>query len=126
MLAFQLLLGLDLSSHYMHMYASLSAGATSHKAIDNRQHWLLRAYYHYQSVLFVVCAGNELFFLGLYLMHHYPREATVLSFGGVKMNKYEILTAVVTPVFLFKQFMNVVQLIGAAKRLAMAEKKSKD
>ena len=60
MIFFQILLGLDLSSHYMHMYASLTSGAVSHKAIDGRQHWLMRAYYHYQSVLFLVCAGNEL------------------------------------------------------------------
>ena len=29
---FQLMLGLDITSHYMHMYASLSAGKTSHKS----------------------------------------------------------------------------------------------
>lgn len=126
MLAFQILLGLDLSSHYMHMYASLTSGSASHKSIDSRQHWLLRAYYHYQSVLFLVCAGNELFFLGLYLLHHFPKEPVVLTLGSIKMNKYELFTAISAPVFLFKQFMNVVQLVGASKKLAMVEKKAKE
>jgi len=123
MLSFQILLGLDLSSHYMHMYASLISGAVSHKKIDGRQHWLMRAYYHYQSVLFIVCAGNELFFLGLYLMNHFGREAVMLHVMGVKLDKYQLLTLVSAPIFLFKQFMNIVQLVGAAQNLATGDKK---
>lgn len=126
LLAFQLLLGLDLSSHYMHMYASLTSGAVSHKAIDGRQHWLLRAYYGYQSVLFVVCAGNELFFLGLYLAHHDSTREKVLEVLGYKLGKWQLFTMAVTPVFLFKQFMNVVQLFGASQKLASIDQKGKN
>lgn len=126
LLAFQLLLGLDLSSHYMHMYASLSSGSVSHKTIDTRQNILLRAYYHYQSVLFMVCAGNELFFLGLYLLHHFKAEPCVWSFAGYKFLRAELLTLAAAPVFAFKQFMNLVQLVGASKKLAGMEKKSKE
>lgn len=123
MLFFQILLGLDLSSHYMHMYASLSSGAASHKAIDSRQNWLMRAYYGYQSVLFLVCAGNELFFLGLYLMHSYPNEQVWLKLANISLRTFDLFTLVVAPVFMFKQFMNVVQLFGASKSLAGLEKK---
>lgn len=123
MLFFQILLGLDLSSHYMHMYASLSSGAVSHKSVDSRQNWLMRAYYGYQSVLFLVCAGNELFFLGLYMVHYYPDEQVWVKVGSVTMRTWDLFTAVVAPVFLFKQFMNVVQLVGASKSLASLEKR---
>jgi CDP-diacylglycerol--inositol 3-phosphatidyltransferase len=105
------------------MYASLSNGAVSHKAMDSRQNWLMRAYYGYQSVLFLVCAGNELFFLGLYLMYYYPNEQVWFKLANVSLHTFDLFTLAVAPVFLFKQFMNIVQLVGASKSLAGLEKK---
>ena len=43
----QILVSLDLSSHYMHMYAMLSAGSTSHKMSMK----LNRNYYHYIIII---------------------------------------------------------------------------
>lgn len=44
---FQLLISLDLASHYMHMYATLSMGESgqSHKQVDSKRSWLLHLYY---------------------------------------------------------------------------------
>lgn len=44
---FQLLISLDLASHYMHMYATLSMGGSgqSHKKVDPKRSWLLHLYY---------------------------------------------------------------------------------
>lgn len=42
---FQLLISVDLASHYIHMYSTLNQGVTSHKKIPADQHWLLRLYY---------------------------------------------------------------------------------
>lgn len=123
LLAFQLLLGLDLASHYMHMYASLTAGSTSHKVLDGRQNWLLRAYYHKQTVMFTACAGNELFFLGLYLSHHFSADSAIFGLMDGQLNKYQLMTAIAFPIFAFKQFMNGVQLVGASQRLAALETK---
>ncbi|TPX71208.1 CDP-diacylglycerol---inositol 3-phosphatidyltransferase [Spizellomyces sp. 'palustris'] len=68
-LIFQTLLALDLSAHYLQMYSSLVLGAGSHKNVDPKKtSWLLRQYYTNNKVLFVVCAGNELFFIALYLV----------------------------------------------------------
>ena len=87
-LLFQGLISLDLASHYMHMYATLSMGGSeqSHKKIDQSRSRLLYLYYNnkvrptvpfrsvieltptFQNVLFVVCALNELFFIALYLL----------------------------------------------------------
>lgn len=44
---FQLLISLDLASHYVHMYATLSMGGSelSHKNVDAERSWLLHLYY---------------------------------------------------------------------------------
>jgi len=45
---FQGLISLDLASHYMQMYTTLTMGGTakSHKKVDERRHgWLMTVYY---------------------------------------------------------------------------------
>ncbi|KAH7109620.1 CDP-alcohol phosphatidyltransferase-domain-containing protein [Dendryphion nanum] len=67
---FQGLISLDLASHYMHMYATLSMGGSdqSHKNVDESRSWVLKMYYTNNKVLFTFCALNELFFIALYLL----------------------------------------------------------
>ncbi|CAD6503291.1 BgTH12-02958 [Blumeria graminis f. sp. triticale] len=69
-LLFQGLISLDLASHYIHMYATLSMGGskTSHKSVDRSRSWLLNLYYTNKTVLFLFCALNETFFIALYLL----------------------------------------------------------
>ena len=93
-LLFQGLISLDLASHYMHMYATLTmaGGGMSHKKVNEKRSKLLHLYYTNkvriqsvstrsccswyswltfmakQNVLFTVCALNELFFIALYLL----------------------------------------------------------
>ena len=44
---FQVLISLDLASHYIHMYATLSMGGQdqSHKQVDKNRSWVLNLYY---------------------------------------------------------------------------------
>jgi CDP-diacylglycerol--inositol 3-phosphatidyltransferase len=51
---FQLLISLDLASHYLHMYATLSMGGsnTSHKSVDKSRSKILNLYYTNKNVLF--------------------------------------------------------------------------
>lgn len=46
-IVFQGLISLDLASHYMHMYATLSMGGSSqsHKDVSASRSWILRMYY---------------------------------------------------------------------------------
>lgn len=46
-IVFQLLISLDLTSHYVHMYATLAMGGsdTSHKSVDKSRSKLLNLYY---------------------------------------------------------------------------------
>jgi CDP-diacylglycerol--inositol 3-phosphatidyltransferase len=69
-IVFQGLISLDLASHYMHMYATLSMGgsAKSHKDVSASRSWILRQYYSNKWVLFTFCCLNEVFFIALYLL----------------------------------------------------------
>ncbi|KAL4913490.1 CDP-alcohol phosphatidyltransferase-domain-containing protein [Aspergillus aurantiobrunneus] len=153
-LVFQSLIALDMASHYMHMYATLSMGGAnqSHKKIDSSRSWVLYLYYNSRTVLFICCALNELFFIGLYLLSFSsptlspslllpPQGVTVggtppppsstsvfaspWSAGALELaraNKIDsfwpwVITSASSPVMLFKQFVNVVQLIKAANWL---------
>ncbi|KAJ1569941.1 CDP-diacylglycerol-inositol 3-phosphatidyltransferase [Nowakowskiella sp. JEL0078] len=128
-LIFQLLIALDLSSHYMHMYMSLTQGAKSHKSLSEKDHWLLRTYYNNNKVLFVVCAGDQLFFIALYLLGWAAQRRRLVDLGdGGGLVELEMLEAglgivrmiwwVSLPVCVLKQFLNVVQLVRASVGLA--------
>ncbi|TPX44583.1 CDP-diacylglycerol---inositol 3-phosphatidyltransferase [Synchytrium endobioticum] len=131
-LAFQILLSLDISSHYMHMYASMMSGASSHKSISKDANTLLRLYYSNQHVLFLVCAGNELFFMTTYLLAPHddvysPVEADSLARHG---DAVRWLWWCSFPIFVFKQVTNAIQLVNAAVTLSesdtLARRKGKE
>lgn len=102
----QLLVSLDLSSHYMHMYAMMSSGSSSHKNVDATNSKILLLYYSNKTVLFVVCLVNELFYVALYLH----------SFDFFWIGT--VLVWISVPIWVFKQYTNVVQLKAAAMILA--------
>ncbi|CAO3623355.1 unnamed protein product [Mucor hiemalis] len=112
---FQFLISLDFSSHYMHMYSSMISGSSSHKKISEKQSWYLRIYYTNNIVLFIMCAGNELFFVLLY----------VLKFTA-PLNTLMWIALSVTGVICFgKQFINIVQIVNASKTLAIIDQEER-
>lgn len=115
----QFLISLDLSSHYMHMYAMITSGSSSHKNISKDANVLLRLYYTNRKVLFCVCALNELFYIALYFAHF-----DLGYFPGTKIPFGTVLAWICGPTWLFKQVMNVIQMVAAA--LTMAKMDSKD
>ncbi|EAL90907.1 phosphatidylinositol synthase 1 (CDP-alcohol phosphatidyltransferase1) [Aspergillus fumigatus] len=146
---FQSLISLDLASHYMHMYATLSMGGASqsHKNVEATRSWILYQYYHSKTVLFICCALNELFFIGLYLLSFSspilspsllqaqdpsapPALASPWSAGALELaraNKIDsfwpwVITGISAPVMALKQFINVVQLVKASKWLAEGDR----
>ncbi|OCH95006.1 CDP-diacylglycerol-inositol 3-phosphatidyltransferase [Obba rivulosa] len=120
-MAFQLLITLDFSSHYMHMYSSLVTGSRSHKTVTSEVSRILWLYYNDSTTLFLMCAGNELFFVALYLMKwvHTPL-ATAL---GLDIHlPWDItwpaaMALLCLPVCACKNFINIVQLWKASKIL---------
>ncbi|KAI9865503.1 MAG: CDP-diacylglycerol-inositol 3-phosphatidyltransferase [Vezdaea acicularis] len=69
-LLFQGLISLDLASHYIHMFATLTMGGAdqSHKKVDSSRSRILNLYYTNNKVLFIFCALDQLFFIALYLL----------------------------------------------------------
>ncbi|EAW20216.1 CDP-alcohol phosphatidyltransferase family protein [Aspergillus fischeri NRRL 181] len=110
-ISFQALISLDYSSHYIHMYATLAMGGQtqSHKNIDESRPWVMRTYYSNQKVLFTVCTMNEAFFIALYL----------LAFSSPSMPWLWLTLS--SPLMLFKQYVNVVQLVEASRWLARGD-----
>ncbi|KAH9951921.1 phosphatidylinositol synthase [Amylocystis lapponica] len=118
---FQLLITLDFSSHYMHMYSSLVTGSRSHKIVTSDVSRILWYYYNDSRTLFVMCAGNELFFVALYLMKwiHTPlSESLGLNTGYLSGFTWaEALALLCLPICAIKNIINLVQLWKASKIL---------
>jgi hypothetical protein len=66
---FQLVMIVDVSCHWIHLHTSNVLGKTSHKNVGEEENALLRFYYTSRPFLFFMCAGNELFYSMLYLLH---------------------------------------------------------
>ncbi|KAJ8069859.1 hypothetical protein OCU04_000273 [Sclerotinia nivalis] len=150
---FQILISLDLASHYMHMYATLAMGGSSHKQMDKKVPRAMQLYYTNKNVLFTVCAMNELFFIALYLLSFsapIPISSMLQTDGQLgsitpgnlpdpsliwaspwsagwmetaRANKMDssgpwILLYILSIFMLFKQYVNIIQLIEASKRHA--------
>ncbi|KAI5990581.1 phosphatidylinositol synthase [Pisolithus marmoratus] len=123
---FQFLIALDFSSHYMHMYSSLVTGSRSHKLVTSDVSRILWYYYNDSRTLFCICAGNELFFVSLYLMKwiQTPISASLpsplashLPVFLLSLTWPAVMAILTFPVCLIKNVINVVQLWKASKIL---------
>lgn len=103
----QVLISLDFSSHYMIMFAS-TINKISHKT---RHSGLLSFYYDSNVILFLVCAFCELFYVSCFL--------------GFYFNEFKLLGYVCFPVFVFKQVLNLVQLVDASNALVQVDLKKR-
>ncbi|KAL4799956.1 CDP-alcohol phosphatidyltransferase-domain-containing protein [Aspergillus venezuelensis] len=134
-IVFQGLISLDYSSHYIHMYATLETGSKqSHKDVDEQWPWALQLYYSSSNILFTVCALNELFFIALYLLSFSSDSGSIPLIEGwsaaamemARVNKIQspwpwLLFYASLPFMLFKQYVNVLQLIQASKQIAHSD-----
>ncbi|BGP53702.1 phosphatidylinositol synthase 1 (CDP-alcohol phosphatidyltransferase1) [Rhodotorula sphaerocarpa] len=143
-LLFQFLISLDFSSHYIHMYATISSGSASHKTVTKEQSWILWSYYNNSNTLFFFCAANELFFVALYVLANYSEPllpsltvlpAPLLSLilhlptpciRAIERASWPLVVAVATsPVMVGKQVINVVQFAKASKMLTRADQEER-
>ncbi|XP_065511360.1 CDP-diacylglycerol--inositol 3-phosphatidyltransferase isoform X2 [Caloenas nicobarica] len=111
---FQLSMALDVASHWLHVHCTTLEGGASHKAVGGEGHPLLRLYYSSRPLLFLVCAGNEAFYCSLYLLS-FTEGPPVLP-GGPGL--FRVVLWVATPTAALKFLLNLLQLGGAATRLA--------
>ena len=92
------------------MVSSEKSGKKSHKSVDPSTPFLMRLYYTDRVVLFLVCGGNELFFMFLYCLAQQEwKEWSEIVW---------LLVLAMAPVMAFKQYMNLIQLVSASRSLA--------
>lgn len=112
----QLAAAIDLASHYAQMYASVAVGSHSHKAgkaLTNAPR-LLQIYYGNKTVLFALCAGEQLFLLSMLFL--FSEHHQVYIYGNVDVIKW--IMRLSFPLFMLKQLMNVLQMCNASRILA--------
>ncbi|KAG0318458.1 CDP-diacylglycerol-inositol 3-phosphatidyltransferase [Linnemannia gamsii] len=110
-LVFQFLIALDASSHYMHIYWSLTSRATGHRVLRSSS-IILRTYYGNNLILFAVCFGNELFFMILYLL---SSDSHTLTCDKAVLYSLASLTG---PVCAGKQIITCIQFAYTSRSLA--------
>ena len=102
---FVLLIVLDISSHWFHVI-SVTAHHKSKEALAHRNP-LLQWYYSIYPLFGYCCVGTEMFYILLYVLHHYPHDImeSVCYYGCL-------------PACILKQIVNVIQLLSAADAIA--------
>lgn len=114
---FQLWAAIDVASHWLHLHASTVKGSESHKKIDLSGNPILRLYYTSRKVLFIMCAGNELWFSMLYMLH-FSEGPALISFGSYALGLWRFIFYAVTPIMVGKQIISFIHLYTAALDMA--------
>jgi len=132
----QLLIGLDIGSHWLQMTATHITGSGSHKSIDLSKNIFLYYYYTSRPCLFFVCAANEWLWSMLYVVHfmHEPGSeaatdamtalsttpppdcswALPITLFGTTLSVWQWIAWGCIPVSAFKNAVNVIQLVSAS------------
>jgi len=112
---FQLSMTIDISCHWLHLHTSLLEGKGSHKFVDPTGNWFMKMYYTDRRVLFAMCAGNELFYASLYLLH--------FTWGPLYL--FAPLAVLTFPVAVAKSAIAVLQGTLAAQNLVAVDTKER-
>lgn len=123
----------------------------SHKDITPDGSRLLRLYYTNRSVLFIMCAANELFFASLYMvsfMEGYHGEGkaalrqhrcarprcssrtpcvrTIVRIGQWTIGCWWLILYVTMPLCILKQIISIVQMLRACVTIAEADQRERE
>ncbi|KAI5283251.1 CDP-diacylglycerol-inositol 3-phosphatidyltransferase [Ascosphaera aggregata] len=115
-IVFQILISLDLASHYMHMYATLTMGegGQSHKKVDQSRSKILYLYYTNKPAQHIEAKAS------LSTIFANPWSAGALELARAnKMDSFWpwVITGISAPIMAAKQSINIVQLVKASKWL---------
>lgn len=87
-------------------------GTGSHKSSAANPNMILQIYYTSRPILFIMCAGNELFYASLYLLHFTEGPSIIFGIGLWRIMSYLLL-----PVGVFKSVLALMQGYYAALNL---------
>ncbi|XP_024881004.1 CDP-diacylglycerol--inositol 3-phosphatidyltransferase [Temnothorax curvispinosus] len=116
---FQLSMAIDIACHWIYLHTTLLQGKTSHKFIDMSENPIMRLYYTNRTVLFFMCAGNEAFYAGLYLLHF--TEGPI--FVGIGL--YRLIVYLSAPVAFVKAAISVLHGYVACINLSIIDVKER-
>ena len=113
---FILLMMLDVGSHWLQTHSALIGRNLqtniNHKSLKE-DFFIVRLYYTNKYCLFIVCLFAELFLLLIYWKGFYA-----IHFESILMN---LLLFVSFIIYSFKQYVSVIQMISAAKRIVVVD-----
>lgn len=116
MFLFQLSMTIDIVSHWLHLHSSMMKGSDSHKKIDLSGNPILRHYYTNRKILFVMCAGNELFYSMLYLL--YFTTGPVVPLGPLSFGLFTFICVISAPIAIVKTGISLIHLYTASVNIA--------
>ena len=114
---FVYLIMLDVGSHWLQTHSGFLVDVKNdnHKNLGEK-FFLLKLYYTNRNVLGIVCLGAEVFLLLLYFNHFYPE---------LMLNKiYLYFFYVNFAIYALKQFISIIQILGASGRIANYDAKT--
>ncbi|MEC4894071.1 MAG: CDP-alcohol phosphatidyltransferase family protein [Oscillatoria sp. PMC 1051.18] len=121
---FIILITLDISSHYYLLSISGKLQTPSHKAVTSwSKNRLLALYYDNKLVFDLLIASNELFYILLYITAY--TTGFKITLLGVTFGFWQGFLLITFPLYLLKQTINVLQLIFAARQIALLDLESR-
>ncbi|XP_074854551.1 CDP-diacylglycerol--inositol 3-phosphatidyltransferase [Carettochelys insculpta] len=117
-LLYQLSMSLDVASHWLHLHSCAVRGSESHKRVELTGSPVLRAYYTSRPLLFLLCAGNELFYCMLYLLHFAEGPAVLPG----RLGLFRLILWVSTPFAALKSLISLVHLVAASRAMAALDR----
>lgn len=102
----QIVLAIDIVSHWLHFFSANIQGKTSHKTFDVETNFLMRLYYENKVVLTTICAMEQILYCSLVVLKHEgPQASPYLT----------MLITICAPAVFFKNCINLIQIYDACK-----------
>ncbi|CAF1361468.1 unnamed protein product [Didymodactylos carnosus] len=115
-LFFQLWAAIDVASHWLHLHVATMKGE-AHKTINLSGNPVLRLYYTSGKVLFIMCAGNELWFSVLYMLH-FTEGSSLIDVDNYAAGLFRAILYLTTPIMIGKQNISFIHLYTASLNMA--------
>lgn len=105
----QVLLAIDIVSHWLHFFSANIQGKTSHKNQDGETSLLMRLYYENKIILTSVCAMEQVFYCSLLVLRYEYEHLSIYLLGFL---------VICAPALIFKNVINIIQISGACRVMA--------
>jgi len=104
---------LDFGSHWLQFQSSACLKATSHKGKNEKEHWVIAAYYNNYTIFAITVLGAEFATGFLFITAKVPELQENMIWMAV--------TSVLTCILAFKMLVNCFQWTGATQRFVEYE-----